>query len=72
MLADKKSAMSLAMNKMKHLTYSPEPFQRLKKRLIQSELDKIKDESNSIEEFVDQWYSPKTQAKVKTAVEKLK
>jgi len=71
-LADEDSAISLAMDKMKHLTFSPEPFQRLKKRLIQPELHKIKDESDSIEEFVDQWFSPDTQTKVKAAVEKLK
>jgi len=71
-LEDEESAMSLAMDKMKHLTYSPEPFQRLKNRLIQPELHKIKDESDSIEEFVDQWYSAETRAKVTAAVEKLK
>ncbi len=48
------------------------PFQRLKKRLIAPVLERLEKESDSAEDFIRQWKTPETQAKIKAAVAKMK
>ncbi len=48
------------------------PFQRLKKRLIAPVLERLEKESDSAEDFIGQWKTPETQAKIKAAVAKMK
>ncbi|MCH8070174.1 MAG: enoyl-CoA hydratase/isomerase family protein [Candidatus Marinimicrobia bacterium] len=66
------AAVEYAREKVKSIAQSLPAFQRLKKRLVEPELEKIKEETRSVEEFVDQWFTPETQTKLKAALEKLK
>lgn len=54
------------------LSYSLSPFQRLKKRLIAPVLEQLQKKGDSAEEFIRQWKTPETQAKIKATVEKMK
>ena len=48
------------------------PFQRLKKHLNAPALELYEKEGDSIDQFIRQWKTPESQAKIKAAVEKMK
>ena len=48
------------------------PFQRLKKHLNTPALELYEKEGDSTDEFIQQWKTPESQAKIKAAVEKMK
>ncbi len=71
-LADADSAVELALEKAERMAATLAPFQRLKERMLQPETELLTKESGSVDEFVDQWFAPETQAKIKEAVARLK
>ena len=48
------------------------PFQRLKKNLNAPALEMFEKGGDSTDEFIRQWKTPESQAKIKAAVEKMK
>jgi len=71
-LADAGSALELALSKAEAMAASLAPFQRLKERMLRPEAKLLAKESGSVVEFVDQWFAPETQAKIKESVARLK
>lgn len=71
-LADAEEALERAWSKAESMADSLAPFQRLKERMLRPETELLAKESESVDEFVDQWFAPETQAKIKEAVARLK
>ena len=71
-LVDPGEAITSAYTKIGPMISSLRPFQRLKREKLMPELKNLENEYNFIDDFVKQWFSPNTQKKLQTAVNKLK